>query len=43
MATNTPSGKGSGGFASSKTRRARKQAVQIKKTNRARNAEAKGL
>jgi len=43
MATNTPSGKGNGGFVSAKTRRARKQAVLVKKTNRARNAAAKGL
>lgn len=38
MAKNTPSGKGSGGFPSSKTRRAKKHAVMIKQANRARNA-----
>lgn len=41
MARNSLSGKGKGGFASAKTRRARKAAVMIKGANRARNAAAK--
>jgi len=41
MAKNTPSGKGSGGFSSSRNRRSRKHAVLVKKSNRARNAEGK--
>jgi hypothetical protein len=41
MAKNSRSGKGTGGFASAKTRRARKYAVLVKANNRARNAAAK--
>jgi hypothetical protein len=41
MARTSKSGKGKGGFASAKTRRARKTAALIKSANRARNAAAK--
>jgi hypothetical protein len=41
MAKNSRSGKGTGGFASAKTRRTRKAAVLRKSANRARNAAAK--
>tara|TARA_B110000503_G_C7117617_1_gene401071 strand:- start:1172 stop:1309 length:138 start_codon:yes stop_codon:yes gene_type:complete len=41
MARNSPSGKGRGGFASSRTRRSRKAAVIRKSENRARNAANK--
>jgi hypothetical protein len=42
MGKNTPSGKGTGGFKSAKTRRATKHAVMIKRANRLKNAAAKG-
>lgn len=41
MAKNTRSGKGTGGFASSRTRRNRRCAVLVKRANRNRNAAAK--
>lgn len=41
MAKNTPSGKGMGGFYSSKNKRARKHTVAVKRANRLRNAAAK--
>lgn len=41
MGSNRTGGKGTGGFASGKTRRARKHAILIKNANRARNAAAK--
>lgn len=41
MGKNTPSGKGTGGFKSAKTRRAKKHSVLLKKANRIRNAAAK--
>ena len=37
MGSNNPGGKGSGGFKSSKTRRARKYAAYMKKVNRSKS------